>query len=199
MRKKLSRTVNEAVVGAQTEQGTPDSVARPNEPAPDSVARPRNIIRVEIVEGKHQIDTIGYVLPSPVSVKSEPAPVSVKPKPRSAPDSVKTEPAPNSVSIRVRIEEGKRQYSTIGYVLEPVSVKPKPEPAPVSVSRPNPEPAPVSVNRGHAQRAAKRASARAGRVCQRCGAPLAARRATMRFCSTNCRVQAFMRSQDHTP
>jgi predicted nucleic acid-binding Zn ribbon protein len=36
-----------------------------------------------------------------------------------------------------------------------------------------------------------RAAARAGRTCQTCGEPIEARRSTMRFCSTRCRVAAY--------
>jgi hypothetical protein len=45
----------------------------------------------------------------------------------------------------------------------------------------------------NAARAARRLAARAGRVCEHCGAALATRRSTMRFCSTLCRVTAHRR------
>jgi hypothetical protein len=41
------------------------------------------------------------------------------------------------------------------------------------------------------ERMAKRAAARAGLTCQRCGKPLAARRPTARFCGPTCRSQAW--------
>jgi hypothetical protein len=45
------------------------------------------------------------------------------------------------------------------------------------------------------RRAAKRAAARAGLMCQVCGKPLAAQRVTARFCNVTCRSQAWRRTR----
>ena len=53
---------------------------------------------------------------------------------------------------------------------------------------------PVSVARLKAlneRRAAKRSAKRASLKCQTCGKPLAARRATARYCNVTCRSQAW--------
>jgi len=46
----------------------------------------------------------------------------------------------------------------------------------------------------NAVRTARRAEARAGRVCAHCGIPIKATRSTRRFCSSLCRIRAYRAS-----
>jgi hypothetical protein len=124
------------------------------------------------------------------------------PKPE-ATDSVSEARARANAARRATMDEVVRRSENVKTAARSETVKPeeaRPEAARSETVKPEAAARSETVKQsgwaGHnSTRAAERAAARTGLKCQRCGAPLTAKRSHARYCSVNCRVGAFNESR----